>query len=130
MMNKNKVFLLIFIGILVFLVLYDNLLYPSYLSYAAQCSNLDLEEVGYITAGTYTPSTDEIYINPSLTEKQKISTQKHELVHRYQNLVGRRNGCDEPFGVYLNELEAYSGEYLSINTFNQIYNFSEIYVEN
>ena len=110
-----------------FLIVIEFILYPSYLSVQWACYGLDdeeLEKKGYILSGIYDSTCDEItiYKNDTLHPfKPDSRTMKHEKIHQFQQKKGRLDYCDKPMKLFVDECEAYFGQYLPNKIYYSIY---------
>ena len=110
-MNKIVKFFLIWIPILL-LIFFFNVGYKAYYSYKVDCGIIPLSEADVL--GIYNQSNCEIIIFMNETEDGYDRVYNHEMIHYKQ---AQRSGlfrvysCDNPFGVWINEFEAYLFEY-------------------
>ena len=98
---------------------YKYILHPAYLSVYFVCYNPNIEELqerGYTITGIYKPSTDEIIL-------YHIDSKvwKHENIHSVQYKQNRLDTCDNPIKLYIDELEAYFGQYLPDFIYERVY---------
>lgn len=101
---------------------------PAYGSMVFQCGpqeEIDLASQEFVTAGTYSPSTEEITIFVNQTENPRLHAvvTKHEQCHAAQHAAGRLESCflytleigtqyyaGNRWAVYWDEVEAYVAE--------------------
>lgn len=120
------IFAVLFIGIVLFLAI-NFILLPSLYSTQISCLQGGIGEIedflgdrgrelGGIT------SIDQLTgdINVTLFDKSE-RTVKHESIHVSQALSGRIKPCGEPIGIFINEIEAYTGSYYPNFIFVRLY---------
>lgn len=120
-MNKYLTITLILLLMVGSFLFFYKVSYPSKLSIQYFCQEVSLEELndlGYVLGGTYTPSSDIITII-----SDDPGTRRHEQCHRSQDLKGRLNTCEEPhYKLYFDEMECQFAEIMPNFIFNKIYN--------
>lgn len=128
-MKKNILLILSLWIILSFILItlyftYFTLLKPAYLSYKIDCFPEQTEQIlsenNLEIAGFYNSSNNTITI---YDESNCVEVNKHEIIHRVQNIQNRVGSCQYPLTVFRNELEAYFGEKYPDFIFNYFYLF-------
>jgi len=122
-MNKLHLILIIFVSLLFIVsgvIVYNEILEPSYISYASACLNVDVEEYGYYQAGSYTQEESGNYTimvsNAYPIEVQK-EVLKHETVH-FNQYQRQKVTCANL--IFL-EMEAYISQNLPDKIFYLFY---------
>ena len=103
------------IAFLSFELLYDEVVYPAWLSYSVDChpqgfeqGSLELEEKGFFVAGTFNSVTDEIKIyKPHEDYVVDDETIKHEVCHLELKEIGFNPSCKYGLLVFANEMVCY-----------------------
>lgn len=104
----KKIIIIIFIS-LVLTLLWEFILFPSYLSVYASCNTEGFnEDYGdqYYTAGSVSVSEGETTLY--LLDETNIPVKKHEECHLNQIEHNRLYSCNHLFLKYLNEVECYT----------------------
>jgi hypothetical protein len=116
----------ILIIISIFLVFHFSLfiIYPAYLSYKIDCSPIINEsEIGgsfkVINNSETCYYEINVYQEPNTTAYSQ--TLKHESIHLSQYLNNRDYDCSNRIGVFYNELESYTFQYLPNFIYNKLY---------
>ncbi len=112
------IFLFSLLNIFFWVDIYFEIIYPSYLSVKMDCEIINessLNDIGYYTAGTYSPSTNDIsYFNYSsclIETPIDKSVIIHEKCHKIEDSLGFDFSCSNPVKMYFNELICYSIDY-------------------
>lgn len=87
-----------------------KILYPSYISYKANCDLEFRENKTYIISGIFYDGNITICEEEGTKEYRRALL--HEETHLRQQQEGRLYNCSKPIGVYINEVEAYLSEYI------------------
>lgn len=102
-------------------LIFNYIIYPSYLSFQTGCkiiSQSDLKSTDYYIAGYYSSFDNSIsYFNSNGSNIKDISlvdrrTIIHESVHKYFYEHGLSHTCNYRFFRFIEELVAYSSEYI------------------
>lgn len=113
-MKKKMIVLNIFLIFLLFYIIF-YILYPSYLSVLSSCNQEKFEKeypnyyiAGSVTITKNTTDNSKTNVEVYLKDKEDITIKMHELTHIKQFEKGRFYGCNYPFGLFINEIEAYT----------------------
>lgn len=124
-MRKITIFLLIYLGIFILLILFFNIFQPAYYSYIAICSNNSeqiLKDAGYVIAGSTTLNTTTDEIKIQVSDTTDIKSIKHEMIHMYQFQHKSYPICNLPVYTIAWESLAYIAEYIPSGIFEKLFN--------
>ena len=106
---KIKNIILIIFSIIVVIILFKFIFYPSYLSVASACGQIseeELNELGFIIAGNTKIENGNITIE-IFVEDVDNRVKKHELTHVLQIRSGIPSlSCDTPIQKFFGEVQA------------------------
>lgn len=128
-MNKLTTIFLTILVIVITFILVNNIFLPSYYSYQNACNqekfNETKEKLGIVVAGKTTYNTTTKKNNITVTYQKDIDTIKHECVHVNQFYTRPQVlTCCNPLKKYFSEVEAYTGSYLPMGIYKNIYGSS------
>lgn len=129
--TKNIIALsIIAVVLIIFLISYNPILKPSYISMKTACfpEDINLTEQGFVITGVFKVDSEgkediEVRIpeNPELLEERK-STIKHEWCHAIQFRQGRIKSCKLGGSFkYIQEVECYIAQRVPDDFYNKIY---------
>jgi hypothetical protein len=118
----------------ILIILTKFIFYPAYISTIKSCYPEKFEDKyskEWIKVGSTTQKDNsiEIKIIENLNPLELKRTIKHEYIHYLQSKSNRLYSCKKiSIGRYINELEAYTGEYLPDFIYKSIYgDYSMVY---